>query len=232
MTPVGGLTRVALSGVAEASAPTRTAGILLGVATPDSGPESPVQARVFRRGGTRILCAAGLGAAQLLAVRAAAAGVPVLVRSDQPDRWRAPQAAFAQRIFVDSRPAPELPSRQDQPVLYIDDASNGSSGADPAPATLGEARPWQCRLLIREIRSVPDLQAMASADLILLGRLPDVVAAAISSAFGLGDGAGAQLSGLRSGGIAVIRSRTLSTLSLAPTPAELQALGVQPPAPI
>ena len=215
------LTDQALTGWSEASAPARRAGLLLGAGADGQ----PVVAQVFRRAGTRIVCAAGQSVAELLAVRAAAAGVPVLVRSDDRSRWRAAQQAFGQRILIDARPAPELPSRLDQPVLYIDDlppesgAAGGGSGG-----SAGDGRAWQCRLLIREVRTAADAQGLASADLLLLGRLPGDLAAAVGAGLGLGPAAGPTLAALPAGQIALIRARTLRLVTVDPTPPERPAL--------
>jgi hypothetical protein len=253
VTPVGPLTRVRLDWDAAARIPTRTSGILLGNRSVAAGsPDAPtaVHARLFRRPGTRIVCAAGLGAAQLLAIRAAASGATLVIRTDRAEAWRAPLAEWAGRVLIEARIAPDLPSSFTHPVLFVDDSPAGSGAlaatsagppsisdpvvsgahavqpvqaAQPTQSALGEARSWQCRLLIREIRTAQDLQPLAAADLILLGHLPGDLAIAAGTALGLG-AAGAQLAELAGGRVALVRSRTVSFVTVAPTEAERRAL--------
>lgn len=192
---------------AAVSAP--PSGVRLGV-----GRNGPVLIRLFRSGGTRIVLAAGVLPAQLIAVRTAASGAAVHVITVRPQLWQPLlRHGVDAHIFAPGAPLPP----QSGPTLLIDDRPAEPRGA-------GEVPPWQCRLDVRTHWTPSELGTFAHADVVVLGTVAGVLAAQIASVFDVAREATAPMATLTPGSFALLRRGRLEYVSLDPTPAEAQVL--------
>ncbi|GAB2463513.1 hypothetical protein GCM10027265_10990 [Jatrophihabitans fulvus] len=179
-----------------------------------AGQGGPVVLRLFRLAGTRVALAARVLPAQLLAVRATAAGTPVQVMTPRPQLWEPLLRGAPQ-----SRVVPDASSLavSGGPMLVVDDRP-------PAARSALDARPWQCRVDVRTQWGASDLAHLALADVAVFGAMPGDAARAVASAFGLARDAVARLAQLDAGSFAVVRRGRVDFVSLDPTPAEAQVL--------
>lgn len=190
------------------------------IAAPESGVQfgagqhGAVSLRLFRAGGTRIVLAARVLPAQLIVVRAAAAGATVQVVTTRPQLWEPVlMTASGAQVVTDVRAL----SRGSGPRLLVDDRP--AEGRGPI-----EVAPWQCRIDIRTQWTPSELAAFAHADLAVFGAVPRDAARAIAATFALPRGASDRLDRLDAGSFGVMRRGRIEYVSLNPTPAEGQVL--------
>lgn len=203
---------------AEIAAP--QSGVHLG-----TGQSGAVSLRLFRLMGSRIVLAARVLPAQLIAVRAAAGGTSVQVVTSRPQLWE--PLLQTSRTSAVLRSADAL-AQLGGPVLFIDDR--------PAEARSPlEIRAWQCRIDIRTQWTPAELAAFAHTDLTIFGAVPSDAAKTICATFGLPATAADPLTRLDAGSFGMLRRGHLEIVSLNPTPAEGQVLesarGIGSPAP-
>jgi hypothetical protein len=202
-----GAVRVQFAAGAAVAAP--PSGVRLGV-----GRSGPVLLRLFRSGGTRIVLAAGVLPAQLIAVRTAASGAAVQVVSVRPQLWHPLLRHGADaHIFGPGAPLPP----QGGPTLLIDDRPAEVRGAAEVP-------PWQCRLDVRTHWTPSELATFAHADVVVLGTIAGALAAQVASVFGVPIEATGPMATLDPGSFALLRRGRLEYVSLDPTPAEAHVL--------
>jgi hypothetical protein len=190
-------------------------GILLG-----TGAQGLVRLRLLRQPGTRIAVASGLGVVQVLALRAAVAGVAVEIVTARVAAWQpllasAPAARVRGFAQVDGQPGPGV-------VVYdypADDPANCLSLARPA----AEVRPWQCRIDVRQQWTNEQARALATADLAIAGRVPPQDGAALATAFELPSAALEALPRLTEHVFALLRRRRLEYVTVAATVEEQRA---------
>lgn len=202
-----GVIGVRLDANAEIAAP--ESGIQLG-----TGTGRPVSLRLFRSAGTRIVLAARVLPAQLIALRAAAAGTAVQVVTSRAQLWE-PILGSAAGSQVASDVALLAPASG--PRLLVDDRPAQSRGAL-------DLAPWQCRIDIRTQWTPTELAGFAHSDLAIFGAVPQNAAARIAVMFALPRGAADRLDRLDAGSFGVTRRGRIEYVSLNPTAAEAQIL--------
>jgi hypothetical protein len=217
------------AGAAE-EVPAVHTGVLLG-----AGARGPVHLRLLRQSGTRIATAAGLPFAQLIALRAAIAAVPVDVVTGRRAAWESLRAA-APAIELRS-PNQLVPHSGPALVLY----DHSAPAAAPAPgqgtgAQSGpfDARPWQCRLDVYPEWTADQATIFAAAHLAVIGRVSAADVARLASSFGLPAEMLAALPALPAETVALLRRGWLEFVRIEPVDAELAVLagtGAQPTAP-
>jgi hypothetical protein len=180
-----------------------------------AGRSGPIALRMFRRAGTRIAVVGAPGAAQLLAVRAASGGTPVLVMTSRERVW-SPALAHGPQCRI-TAPARGAAQSSATPAVIVDDRPEERRG-------LGEVGPWQCRIDVRTPLEPAELASLSPADAVLLGRTTAELAAALAVAFGVAPAHPAHLTSLVDGRIAVVRRGALDYVTLDPTPAEASVL--------
>jgi hypothetical protein len=189
--------------------PAPVSGVQLGLL--ESG---PLAVRLYRLAGTRVAFASAMLPAQLLAIRAAAAGTPVQVVTNRPQFW--------QPLVPDGRglrvvPTLDLLESFGGPSLLVDDR--------PAQArTAYDNQPWQCRLDVRTDWSPAELASFAYSDLAVFGGIPSDFTASVASVFGVPARATERLAHLEPGVCALLRRGRLEWVTLDPTPAERHLL--------
>lgn len=202
-----GLLGLELPADAQAAAP--QSGIVLG-----PGRSGPVTLRLFRRGGTRVVLAARVAPAQLLVVRAAAAGTPVQVVTSRPQLWR-PLLPSDGGHLVTAEEARTVAAGG--PTMVVDDRP-------PEVRQPAEVRPWQCRVDVRAQWTPAALASFAHADLTIFGAIPVEFAPVVARAYGLPVEATQVLARLDAGSFGLVRRRRLEIVSLNPTAPEGQVL--------
>lgn len=202
---------------AEATVPAPQSGVVLG-----PGRGGPVTLRLFRRSGTRVVLAARPAPAQLLVVRAAAAGTPVQVVTSRPQLWQ-PLLTRDTGHLVAAEEARAVASGG--PTMVVDDR--------PVEArTPAEIRPWQCRIDVRAQWTPSVLGSFAHADLTIFGAIPVEFAPVVARAYGLPVETTQVLGRLDAGSFGLLRRGRLEVVSLNPTAAEGQALARAQAAPV
>jgi hypothetical protein len=179
-------------------------GVQLGV-----GQSGPMSLRLFRVSGTRVALAATVLPAQLIAIRAAAAGTPVQVLTARPQIWQ-PLLRHDSVHVVASREASQSPGG---PTLLIDDRPAEARG----PA---EVRPWQCRIDVRTRWTAADLSVFVHADLTVFGAVPADVIGLVARSFGIPMRSTEPLARLDASSFGVLRRGRIEYVSLNPTSAE------------
>ncbi|PZS25281.1 MAG: hypothetical protein DLM58_22780 [Pseudonocardiales bacterium] len=202
-----GAVRVHFAPGASVAAP--PSGVRLGV-----GRGGPVLIRLFRSGGTRIVLAAGVLPAQLIAIRTAASGAGVHVISVRPQLWQ-PLLRHGADAHILGPGAPLPP--QSGPTLVIDDRPAEVRGAAEVP-------PWQCRLDVRTHWTPSELGTFAHADVVVLGTVAGALAAQVAAGFDVPRAATSAMAALAPGSFALLRRGRLEYVSLDPTPAEAGVL--------
>lgn len=182
------------------------------------GQDGPVSLRLFRVTGTRVVVATRVLPAQLLVVRAGAAGVPVQIVTSRPQLWQ-PLAAS----LPGSRVLPDAGGLQPTggPGLIVDDR--------PAEARAPlDIRPWQCRVDIRSQWAPSELSSLARFDLAVFGAVAPESTRAIAASFSLPRGGADPLARLDASSFALLRRSRLGSgvqiVSLDPTSAEAALL--------
>ncbi|MFG3709419.1 type VII secretion protein EccE [Micromonospora sp. NPDC049460] len=181
-----------------------------------------VTVRLFRPESTRVMLVGGIGAAQLVALRAMALGARVVVQTARPRSWEpfvrgvgTPGAMIP--LVPPGRPVGGGPGSPLCPLLVVVDA--GPTPADPEP---GPA--WRATLLVRDELTPADADALGRADLAVLQPLDPAEAALAGAALGLG-GSAEWLTRIRDDMVAVVNRRALRWALLSPTPIESQLIG-------
>jgi len=193
-------------------APALPAGIRIGMQR-----GRPMALRLFRPRGTRVAVLAGAVPAQLLAMRAAAAGATIRVQSPRPQAWRPVLRHGATVSIAPPGAALPPPGTLDAPVLVVDDRPT-EIGA------LGDAGPWQCRLDIRALMCPADLGAVTHADVLVLGQVGAAIADALAATISLSMSLIGQLAALGPGSVALVARGTIRYVSLDPSEGEAQLL--------
>jgi hypothetical protein len=178
-----------------------------------AGERGPIALRLFRLTGTR-LAVASAPAAQLIAIRVAAAGTPVQVVTSRPALW---EPLLPRQLAGQVVPSAELLAPPGGPSLVVDDRPAQARGA-------GELHPWQCRVDVRTDWTPADLASFAYADLAILAGVPLDATGIAASAFGLPASSAERLAHLPPGTLALLRRGRLEFGALNPTPAEAQLL--------
>ncbi|HEY2793898.1 MAG TPA: hypothetical protein VGJ28_16150 [Micromonosporaceae bacterium] len=146
----------------------------------------PVPIRFFRTEATQIALVGGAWAAQILTLRSLALGATVVVRSDDPARWRAfaGRVALPDRLLVNIDPvlAAPTPSR---PLLLVADGDVADDG--------GPSRPWQTRLRVLRRLDETGIAAIQDSQLVIAQRLGAAESAIAATALRLPGAATAPL---------------------------------------
>lgn len=201
-----GIVGLQLDTAAAVTAP--ASGVQLGI-----GQAGPITLRLFRVSGTRVVLAARVLPAQLMAIRSAAAGTPVQVVTSRPQLWQPLLSRDGAHVVA---PA-EVGQPPGGPTLMIDDRPAEARG----PA---EVRPWQCRVDVRTQWTPMDLPSFAHTDLTIFGAIPAEVTATVAAAFGISARAAEPLARLDSGSFGMLRRGRIEYVSVNPTSAEGQVL--------
>ena len=187
-----------------------TSGVHLG-----RGTAGPVSVRLFRLTGTTLSVAGSVLPAQVIALRAAAAGTPVQVVTNRPQLWQPLLPASSGRTYLVA--STEQQHAVGGPSLIIDDLPTQGRGRN-------ESRPWQCRVDIRSDWVVSDLAAFVYADLALLGPVPPALTRQVAQSFRVPQDQVERLVYLEPGVLTVLRRGRLDTVALDPSPAERAVL--------
>lgn len=211
---------------ADAEVPAARTGVLLG-----AGSDGPVHLRLLRQSGTRIALVADLVPVQLLALRAAAASVPVEVVTGRRPAWQPLPAAAPGVRLHGAEPFAPPPG----PAVVIYDHPAGGPGHGPSGArSAADVRPWQCRIDVRPQWTAEQASTLAAAHLAIVGRVSAVDAARLAAAFGLPEPALDAVPGLADLTYALLRRGRLQYARVEPSEAERQvveAVGAQLTAP-
>jgi hypothetical protein len=201
-------------------APLRPSGVLLG----RNRRGAAVTVRLLRPAPTRTVLYGGPSAAGWLTLRALAAGASVGVQTTRPDAWsrlaNACTGLPCQLVRLGQPLAADHPSAAG-PQLIITDA--GGQLVNLA----ADNTPWRTHLLVRDLVTVADFDALAAANIVLLQPLPPESAALLARALGLPEAAD-WLPRIRPDMLAVItrtgdaRRRTLRWARLTSTNTERQ----------
>lgn len=132
-----------------------------------------VSIRLLRPEPCTVVLVGGVGAAQLLTLRALAAGARVAVETGRAHLWSAPDRVAPQAVPTTAAqltvhqlggPGPQHPTA-DTPLLLVRDAGAEPAGPEPPP------RPWQTVVLLLPFLSPTAAFRLATADLVGLQRL-------------------------------------------------------------
>ena len=182
----------------------------------------PVVARLFRPEETRALLVGGIRCAQLVTLRAMAAGARVVVQTARPNAWepfvRGIAGPSESIIILPSGRTTEIPSGSAlSPVLAVVDV--GAAGVDDQPGY-----GWQAMLTVRDEVLSADVDAASRADFLVLQRLREDEAALLRDALGLGDAA-EWLTKIRPDMVGLVNRQAVRWAALAQTPIEHQLIG-------
>ncbi|WP_239096004.1 type VII secretion protein EccE [Micromonospora lutea] len=207
------------AGHPELALPYGAAGLKLGV----NRHGQAVTVRLFRPESTRLVLVGGVPVAQLVAVRAMALGARVIVQTTRPHAWE----RFVRGVGVPGGPVPLTPPDRPvaggsgtplAPVLVVLDA--------PPPAGPRPGTAWQTTLLVRDVLTSADADALGRADLAVFPPLSRAEATVAGNALGLGDAA-ELLTRVRHDMVAVVNRRALRWALVTCTPIETQLVGVR-----
>ncbi|MER7455609.1 type VII secretion protein EccE [Micromonospora sp. NPDC126480] len=194
------------------------AGLLLGA----NRHGAAVTVRLFRPEGTRVVLVGGLGAGQMISLRAMALGARVVVQTARPRAWEpfvrgvgTPGGTIP--LLPPGRPVGGEPGSPLRPLLLVVDTGPVGPAPEPDP-------PWQATVLLRDELTVTDVAALGRADLALLQPLGRAEATLAGSALGLGESA-EWLTRIREDMVAVVNRRALRWARLTPSPIEAQLIG-------
>ncbi|MGH3664186.1 MAG: hypothetical protein ACRDT8_00850 [Micromonosporaceae bacterium] len=152
------------------------AGLLLGL----NRENAPVTARLFRPEPTRAILIGGLGCAQLLAYRALALGVRVVIQSARAAAWeRFAQEAGGGVGFIAPGMTIEQTATATFPQLVIIDVGPSVGELD------SQAGSWRATLTVRDELTAWDIDTLMRADVAVMQPLVEVEAALAASALGL-----------------------------------------------
>lgn len=211
---------------ADDEVPAARTGILLG-----AGAQGPVHLRLLRQSGIRIAIAAEPLPAQLIALRAANAAVPVEVGTRRRPPWE-PLIAAAPGMAL--RSPDRLAPRSGPALIVHDHAPPGPGNAAGGNRPAADVRPWQCRVDVYPGWTADQPNTLATVQLAISGPVPAPDAARLATAFGLPPEMLAAVPGLPALTFALLRRGRLEYVSVEPTAAErelLAAAGAQLTAP-
>jgi hypothetical protein len=184
--------------------------------------QRPVALRVHGGEAARVALIGGLRCAQLLALRAAGAGLHVLVRSPRPAAWEVlARSVNTPREVVSLADPNGPPQRRAQPLAVVRDAD--PNAGEPAPP----AERARLTFLVREELTTWGASALGWADVVILQSPSEAEAALAARALGIAP-AQADLARMPSEITAVVSQGSVHWVRLQPTPVELDLLG--PPA--
>lgn len=194
------------------------AGLMLGRNRHDE----PVVVRMFRPEQTRAMLVGGIGAAQLVTLRAMGLGARVVVQTSRPAAWEpfvrgASVPGEAITVAPPGRALDLAAGTAAHPLLVVVDV--GPVGADTAPG-----RGWEATLVVRDDFAAVDVAAAGRADLLILQPLQAHEAAAVGAVLGLGEAAD-WLTRIRQDMVAVVNRRSVRWARLAPTDIETHLIG-------
>jgi hypothetical protein len=197
--------------------PAGGAGLMLGV----NRYAEPVVIALFRPEPTQVVLVGGLPAAETVAVRTLALGAQVIVQSGRSEAWEPFQRGVGGRTegFVLVPPGRQVdlpPATPLRPQLVVLDAVS----TDPVAPS-----PWRATLLVRDRLTDPDVDTLASADVVLLQPLSKAEAAVAGAALGV-SGSIEWLTRIRADMLAVVAARrTVRWALVSTTPIEQQLIG-------
>lgn len=195
------------------------AGLVLGV----DQHGGPVAVRLFRPEPTRAVFVGGLRFAQLLAFRALALRVQVVVETGRPAAWgtfaRVTTVPDTVRLVPPGTP-PQRTGSRSRPRLVILD-----TGASANDAQARHGGGWTAVVALREDLTAWDVDPLVRAELVALQPLSPVEAALVNSALNLGVTEQA-LSQLRPDMVTLVSHGTVRWVRIVPTAVERQFVGV------
>jgi hypothetical protein len=207
-TSLRGLAHVRLPPGAKVAAP--SSGVYLGT----TATARPLILRLFRATGTRLTAVSTLVPVQLLAIRAAGAGVLVRVITSRPLQW--------QPLLVHGADARAVPPGSELPA-----ATGASLVIDDRPDEVGRARecgPWSARIDLRSPANLGDPRALAHADALLLGAVAPQLALAATTAFSITVAHLSELTSPGAGTVTLVRRGAVDQVALDPTAEEVRLL--------
>jgi len=192
------------------------AGLLLGM----NRQNSPVTARLFRPEPTRAMLVGGLSCVQLLAYRALALGVRVIVQSARPAAWEhfAAKAGGGGVGFIAPGVRIEQPATETFPQLVVIDVGPSVGELD------AQAGSWRATLTVRDELTAWDVDTLMRADVAVMQPLSEVEAALAASALGLHE-IQEWMSRIRHDMVTLASHGTVRWALLAASPAEIQVVG-------
>lgn len=194
---------------------TEGAGLLLGL----NRQNAPVTARLFRPEPTKAVLVGGLGCAQLLAYRALALGVRVVIQSARAAAWeRFAQEAGGGVGFIAPGMTIEQPATSTFPQLVVIDVGPSVGELD------AQAGSWRATLTVRDDLTAWDVDTLMRADVAILQPLNEVEAALAASALGMHE-VQEWLTRIRADMVTLASHGTVRWALLAPSPAEQQVVG-------
>ncbi|MGH3729314.1 MAG: hypothetical protein ACRDTU_11260 [Micromonosporaceae bacterium] len=191
------------------------AGLLLGL----NRQNSPVTARVFRPEPTRAMLIGGLACVQLLAYRALALGVRVVVQSARAAAWErfAAEAGGGVGFIAPGSPIPQ-PATAMFPQLVIIDVGPSVGELD------SQAGAWRTTLTVRDELTAWDVDTLMRADVAVMQPLSEVESALAASALGLHE-VQEWMSRIRADMVTLASHGTVRWALLAASAAEQQVVG-------
>ena len=204
-----------LSGLNNLELHTGGAGLLLGL----NRQNSPVTARLFRPEPTSAMLVGGLSCVQLLAYRALALGVRVVVQSARAAAWERFAAESGGGVgFVAPGAVIDTPASAMFPQLVVIDVGPSVGELDAQAAT------WRSTLTVRDELTAWDVDTLMRADINILQPLSEVEAALAASALGLHE-VQEWMSRIRSDMVTLASHGTVRWALLAASPTEQQIVG-------
>jgi hypothetical protein len=191
------------------------AGLLLGL----NRQNSPVTARLFRPEPTRAMLVGGLSCVHLLAYRALALGVRVIVQSARPAAWERFAAEAGGGVgFLQPEAAIDQPATAMFPQLVIIDVGPSVGELDSQAGT------WRATLTVRDELTAWDADLLMRADVAVLQPLSEVEAALAASTLGLHE-VQEWMIRIRADMVTLASHGTVRWALLAASPAEEQVVG-------
>lgn len=190
------------------------------VAAPVSGvrfgvsESGPLTLRLFRLSGTRVVITSQLLPAQLVVLRAAAAGTPVQIVTTRPHLWQPMLAHDPGSHLITDREIRQQPGGES---LLVDDRPVEVRGVADVGA-------WQCRIDVRARWTPTEIGSFVHTDLAVFGTVSAEVTPRIAAAFGLPGQATAGLARLDDRSFGILRRGRIEYASVDPTQAEAQVI--------
>ncbi len=174
----------------------------------------PLTLRLFRLRGTRVVITSALLPAQLIVLRAAAAGTPVQVVTHRSQVWE-PLLAHDLRTHLITES--EVRWARGGAELLVDDQPVGGRGAS-------ELGPWQCRIDVRARWTPTEIDSLVHTDVAIFGAAAAEHAVRIAAAFGLAQQATADLARLDDRSFGIARRGRIEYASVDATRSEQEVL--------
>jgi hypothetical protein len=179
-----------------------------------TGAGGPLTLRLFRLRGTRVVITSAVLPAQLIALRAAAAGTPVQVVTNRPHVWE-PLLAHDLRTHLITES--EVQRQRGGAELLVDDQPVGSRGAT-------ELGPWQCRIDVRARWTPTEIGSFVHTDIAIFATAAAEHSVRIAAAFGLPRQATGELARLDERSFGIVRRGRIEYASVDPTRGEQDLL--------